>query len=150
MIGLNSLLEPDTRSITTPAGVFQVHPECSFIACSNSNGRQQSRQYTGTTRTDDSLLDRLIPPFFMDYDPKAEKQIIKALVDDGTALTLVNALQEFRRQIKTNQIPFDPSTRRLIGTCKLIKAGFKTGEAFKLSFMATLSPAELSKIHLSL
>lgn len=149
LLGLNSLLEPDTRNITTPAGLFKVSPECSFIACSNSNGRQQQRQYTGTTRTDDSLLDRLIPPFYMDYDPKAEKAIIKKLVDDGTALTLIDTLDRFRHQIKTNQIPFDPSTRRLIGTCKLIKAGFKPMEAFKLSFMATLSTAELSKIHIN-
>jgi len=148
LLGLNSLLEPDTRNITTPAGVFKVHPETSFIACSNSNGRQQARQYTGTTRTDDSLLDRLIPPFFMDYDPKAEKQIIKALVDDATAQALTETLERFRKQIIQNQIPFDPSTRRLIGTCKLIKAGFKRAEAFKLSFTATLSPAELDKIQL--
>jgi len=148
LLGLNSPLEPDTRNITTPAGVFKVHPETSFIACSNSNGRQQARQYTGTTRTDDSLLDRLIPPFFMDYDPKAEKQIIKALVDDGTARTLTETLERFRKQIINNQIPFDPSTRRLIGTCKLIKAGFKTMDAFKLCFTATFSPAELDKIQL--
>jgi MoxR-like ATPase len=44
--GLNALLEPCTRSIMTPAGAFQVHSECRFIACSNSNGRQQSRHPT--------------------------------------------------------------------------------------------------------
>lgn len=148
LLGLNSLLEPDTRNITTPAGTFEVNPETSFIACSNSNGRQQARQYTGTTRTDDSLLDRLIPPFFMDYDPKAEKKIIAGLIDADTARTLTTLLELFRRQIRENQIAFDPSTRRLIGTCKLIKAGFETMAAFKMSFMATLSEAELSKIQI--
>lgn len=148
LLGLNSLLEPDTRNITTPAGVIEVNHGCSFIACSNSNGRQQTRQYTGTTRTDDSLLDRLIPPFYMDYDPQAERKIIKRLIDDETARTLTDTLESFRAQIKRNQIPFDPSTRRLIGACKLVKAGFKPMEAFKLSFMATLSPAELQKINI--
>lgn len=148
LLGLNSLLEPDTRNISTPAGLFNVNPQCSFIACSNSNGRQQMRQYTGTTRTDDSLLDRLIPPFFMNYDPKAEKAIIKNLVDDSAAETLTATLEKFRRMIRENQIPFDPSTRRLIGACKLVKAGFPAMDAFKMSFTATLSPSELSKIHL--
>lgn len=108
LLGLNSLLEPDTRNITTPAGVFKVNPETSFIACSNSNGRQQARQYTGTTRTDDSLLDRLIPPFFMDYDPKAEKQIIKALVDHTTIQEELN----FQRRMKYVSIDGGPPVRR--------------------------------------
>lgn len=90
----------------------------------------------------------MIPPFFMDYEPTTEKAIIKNLIDEATARTLTETLEKFRRQVKAMEIPFDPSTRRLIGACKLIKAGFKTMEAFKLSFTATLSAAELSKIQL--
>lgn len=147
-IGLNSILEPNTRRIQTPAGLFEVHPESRFIACSNANGRQQSRQYTGTTRSDDSLLDRLIPPFFMDYDTEAEKAIIKNLVDDSTADSLTRKLSTFRKQIKDTGTPFDPSTRRLIAACQLVKAGFNTTEAFRLAFMASLSQAELAGIRL--
>ncbi len=147
-IGLNSLLEPDTKAIMTPAGLIRVNPACKILAASNSNGRQQNRQYTATTRNDDSLLDRLIPPFFMDYDTHAERKIIKPLVSETAAQELTRKLDSLRSQIKTHQIPFDPSTRRLIGACKLVKAGFNPQEAFKMAFMATLSPAELAKIQL--
>jgi MoxR-like ATPase len=146
LLGLNSILEADTRSISTPIGVIKVHPECLFIAAANSNGRQQSRQYTGAVRSDDSLLDRLIPPFYMDYDERVEEKIAKRMVDEMTATHLVGTLQRFRKLVKENGVPFDPSTRRLIGACKLVNAGFETAEAFRMSFMETLSQAEAAKV----
>ena len=146
LLGLNSILEADTRSISTPIGVIKVHPECLFIAAANSNGRQQSRQYTGAVRSDDSLLDRLIPPFYMDYDERVEEKIAKRMVDEMTAIHLMGTLQRFRKLVKENGVPFDPSTRRLIGACKLVNAGFETAEAFRMSFMETLSQAEVAKV----
>ena len=80
---------------------------------------------------------------FVFIDGKLHNVII-----DDTARTLTTLLELFRRQVRENQISFDPSTRRLIGACKLIKAGFETMAAFKLSFTATLSPAELDKIQI--
>ena len=147
LLGLNSLLESDSRSISTPIGTIKVHPECSFIAAANSNGRQQSRQYTGAVRSDDSLLDRLIPPFNMGYDERAESTIVRKLVDDTTASLLLGTLSRLRGLVKEKGVAFDPSTRRLIGACKMVNAGFETKEAFNLSFLSTLSQAELSQVN---
>lgn len=146
VMGLNSLLEPDSREIQTPAGIIKVHESCTFVAAANTTGRAISRQYTGAQRSDDSLIDRFTH-LAMDYDPKAEKSILKAMDLNGDAGQLQDKIGKLRKKIKENNIPFDPSTRRLINAARLVRdAEFTADEAFDMAFLNSLSEAEKGKV----
>ncbi|MFP3869033.1 MAG: AAA family ATPase [Desulfobacteraceae bacterium] len=146
LLGLNSLLEPGCRAIETPGGRFEVHPDCRFIAAANSAGRSVNRQYTGVQRADDSLLDRFLA-VNMDYDPRVEAAIL-AKMDLGSDERgfLIQGLTALRHKVEANNIPFDPSTRRLINAAKAFKAGLNLNRAFELAFLSTLSKAERARL----
>jgi hypothetical protein len=145
-LGLNSLLEPDSRSILTPIGKIKVHEGCRFVAAANTVGRSVSRQYTGAQRADDSLLDRfmVIP---MGYDLEVEASILKKLgVNGKVAGYLLESLGGLRRQIAEANTPFDASTRRLISAARAYLAGIPKERAFEIAFLNSLSKAERSRL----
>jgi nitric oxide reductase NorQ protein len=144
LLGLNAILETNSRSILTPMGKINVHPDCKFVACANTIGRSSSRQYTGAQRTDDSLLDRFVT-LAMDYDPILEKSIIKEH-SNGATDTLIAKIARFRMTLKENNIQFDASTRRLIAAAKLCGAGFEVNSAWDMAFMNNLSENERAKV----
>jgi len=147
-IGLNSLLEPDTRSITTPIGQINVHEDCRFVGAANTVGRSVSRQYTGATRCDDSLLDRFLT-VPMDYSTKVESKILsRALPETGDRKWFKSTIKSLRSQVKQHNIPFDPSTRRLINSVKAFGCGVTRERAFEVAFLSGMSTAERGKINL--
>lgn len=148
LLGLNSLLEPDSRSILTPIGEIKVHKDCHFVACANTMGRSKDRQYKGAQRTDDSLLDRFAA-VKMDYNGTVERQIIEKMgVDNGDNEVefLISQLANLRNGVKLHNIPFDPSTRRLITAGKSILSGLDKEQAFAVAFTNSLSKIERGKI----
>ncbi len=145
--GINAITEPNSRSWLSPNGRVKVHEGVKFIACDNTSGRQINRQYTGSQRQDDSTLDRFPLTFHMNYDPTVEKQIVKAFgIKSADSIKLLKKLENLRAKVKELDIPFDPSTRRLIACCRAIKVGFTLDRAFELSFLTSLSKAERQKI----
>jgi MoxR-like ATPase len=146
LLGVNSMLEPNSRKILTPIGEIAVHDECRFIGAANTSGRTISRQYTGAQRSDDSLLDRFVQEN-VDYEPKTERKILEKLgVEMTTAELLAEKLRDLREKIKSSNIPFDASTRRLISAARIKLSGIDTQRAFSLAFLNGLSKAERAKV----
>jgi len=149
-LGLNSLLEKDTRRFLSPIGEIKVHSECSFIAASNTTGREtRNRQYTGAQRADDSLLDRFSAVYHMDYNSEVESHLVYNILNnelEHAGMLLLDMLTKLRESIKVYAIPFDPSTRRLINAANLVLLGNHPREAFELSFLNSLTHTERSKI----
>lgn len=145
LLGLNSILEASDRKITTPKGVIEVHPECFLMATANTNGRSISAQFTGAQRADDSLNDRFCA-VHMGYDPEVEEKILEGVKDSEVRKYISGRLALLRHNCRTNNISFDPSTRRLISCLKCLKAGLSAEEAFETAFLAHLSKAERQRV----
>jgi len=148
LLGLNSVLEKNTRNIQTPIGKIDVHSECVICGSANVSGRDEyDAQYSGTKKQDDSLLDRFIS-IKLDYDINVENQLlIKAKLPKDAIAYLISHLARLRKRIAEFNIPFDASTRRLITAKELIlDCGFSKERAFELSFLSTLSTNERSQV----
>lgn len=147
LLGLNSLLEPSTRSIQTPIGEIKVHPECRIMAAANTLGRQAShRQYTGAQRADDSLLDRFLVQV-VGYEPQVEGKILIGMglkAEEASALQVI--VGTLRDKVKVNQVAFDVSTRRIIQAAKLILMGIKRDEAVALAITNSLTETERARV----
>lgn len=148
LIGFNSLTEPGQRFINTPAGRLEVHPECRFIATANNKGRSQSRSYIAAQVQDGSILDRFGVKLDVDYDATVEKKLAESLIDASTADKILKLLANLRTALKTAEINFDPSTRRLLLCCQQIKAGIVPSVAFETTFLTSLSHAERKTINM--
>ncbi len=152
LAGLNGLLEPNTRCIQTPGGVFKLHPECSIIATSNINGRSPSPKYTGQNKTDESLLDRFWI-IHMEYDREVEKKMGER-VPDG--MKLVEAVWRLRDQCKSLGVEVNISTRRLNLGLKAMAQGLfrdKDGELMlnelmQFLFLNSMTTAELNRLEI--
>lgn len=147
LLGLNPLLEPSTRSIQTPIGEIKVHPDCRIMAAANTLGRQAShRQYTGAQRADDSLLDRfLVQP--CGYDPEVEEKILAGMGLNGKDRPkLQGTVGSLRDKVKTNQIAFDVSTRRIIQAARLIISGVPLDDAVALAITNSLTETEKARV----
>ncbi len=147
LIGLNGLLESNTRKIETKGGLVAMHPQARVIATTNVDGRNMDRNYVGAGRVDGSSLDRFIT-YKHDYSALVEKNILNNLVkldrDDVTAW-----FKTLRKEVQLSNISFDVSTRRLQTCVELINgAGLDTVTAFQASFLGQLSTTELKKIGL--
>lgn len=145
LLGLNSILETSDRKILTPKGVIEAHPECYLMATANTNGRSISAQFTGAQRADDSLNDRFCA-VHMDYDEEVEARILEGVKDKKVRVYLSGRLSLLRRNCRSNNISFDPSTRRLISCLKCLKSGLSAEEAFEVSFLSHLSKAERMRV----
>jgi len=147
LLGLNSLLETDSRCIMTPMGMVYVHPDCWITACSNTNGRSISAQFTGAQRADDSLNDRFTA-MSMTYSDAVEDKILDR-IQDGPAKSYVrNNLRQLREKVRMNNITFDPSTRRLLTCLRSLSGGVPVEIAFANAFLNHLSVAERGKVGL--
>jgi hypothetical protein len=143
LIGLNSLLETDSRSFLSPIGEIKVHKDCRFIACANTLGRTKDNKHRGAQRADDSLLDRFCV-VHMSYDTEVEKTILKKLgMKNGD---LLKKVADLREKLKVNQINFEASTRRLITCARLTISGLLPEKAFEMAFLNSLSKAERSRV----
>ena len=146
LLGLNGILEPSTRVFRSPTGIIKVAKSTYFTACSNTVGRNVSRQYTGANRTDDSLLDRFVT-IPMEYDLNVERLLVESLISNQlVAAFFQKSLSRLRASIRTNNIPFDPSTRRLINCCEIYNSGLSRHSAFEYAFLSTLSANERTRV----
>jgi hypothetical protein len=154
LAGLNGLLEPSTRCIQTPGGMFKLHPECSIIATSNINGRSPSPKYTGQNKTDESLLDRFWV-VYMDYDKEVERKLGEQ-VPDG--MRLVNAVWELRAKCRSLGVEFNVSTRRLnLGLKAMAQGLFRDSngnlmldELMKFLFYNNMTVAERNRLGITI
>jgi len=147
LLGLNGILEPDTRALETEAGQIKVDSGCSIAATANITGRSVSRQYTGAQRSDDSLLDRFtaIP---CKYDERVEAKILLRIKSKVARKFFRDSLKVLRAKVRENNIPFDPSTRRLCKVARSLELGLSKEQAFEYNFLSTLSTGERAKVGL--
>jgi len=143
LIGLNSLLETDSRSFLSPIGEIKVHENCRFIACANTLGRTKDTKHLGAQRADDSLLDRFCV-VHMNYDTNVEKTILEKLGIKSDEL--LKRTSNLRDKLRTNQINFEASTRRLITCARLMISGLGFEKAFEMAFLNSLSKTERSMV----
>lgn len=143
--GLNSVLEPDDRSILTPIGKIDRNEKNYVVATANANGRSLSNKYTAVNVADTALLDRFVE-FPMDYNVDVENTMLLDIGDAEVESYFRENLDKLRAAIKANNIFFDASTRRLKRAINLYKNAFNTKEeAFRRCFLVSLSDAEKSK-----
>jgi len=144
--GLNSLTEKDTRCIETPNGRITCHKDAVICAAANTTGRHFSNMYTGTKRQDESMLNRFVQ-MRMDYDVNVERKILEGMkLDKSDIKAVTEELDELRKKVRQNMIPYDPSTRALINCAQLILMGFKGERAFEIAFLNPLSDAERARV----
>jgi MoxR-like ATPase len=139
-LALNSILEKSQRYMNTPLGEIKVHPTCTIVATSNTNGREISDMYTGTKRQDESLIKRFVQ-YNMDYDLGIEDKIMGCLLDEEKDYISRN-LKQLRYKIKEGQLSYDASTRQVCQTIELIAGGIDYKRAYWLAFMSPLSESE--------
>jgi len=143
--GLNSVLEPDDRSILTPIGKIERHENNYVLATANANGRSLSNKYTAVNVADTALLDRFVE-FPMDYNVDIENVMLLAIGDTEVESYFRDNLDKLRAGIKANNIFFDASTRRLKRAINLyLNAFVAKDEAFERCFLVSLSNAERTK-----
>lgn len=145
--GLNGLLEPSTRAISTPGGIVEMHPDCHLVATANTNGRSLSNMYTGVNIQDFSLLDRFVE-IRMGYNTGVEDKLLERLEDPGTEEWIRSRLKTLRDKIEENNIQFEASTRKLLTCIKMVVGGLGAEMAFELSFLNQLSKSERIKVGL--
>lgn len=82
IITLNSFTSVDTNtSYTFPAGVQVMrHPNFRIIAAGNTDGSGANEDFSARDKIDESLMQRLTP-FYINYDNKIEKEILKNYPD---------------------------------------------------------------------
>lgn len=143
--GLNSVLEPDDRSILTPIGKIDRNKHNYVVATANANGRSLSNKYTAVNVADTALLDRFVE-FPMDYNRDVENVMLLKIGDDEVEKYFRENLDKLRNGIKANNIFFDASTRRLKRAINLYINAYNTKEeAFRRCFLVSLSDAEKVK-----
>ncbi len=147
LIGLNGLFEPNNRTVNTKGGLVTMHKDHILMLASNINGRNIDRNHVGAGRVDGSSLDRVVT-YPCDYSHKAEKQLANAL-PKIQRLTILHWLSELRKGVKTNNIAFAPSTRRLVSCISLMQGNLPPDVAFTASFLGQLSATEIKKIGLN-
>jgi len=143
LIGLNSLLEPNSRQIQTPAGLYKMHPDCRVIATSNINGRLTDMIHAGQQQADSSLVSRFVS-VRMGYDDTAEQQIAESAGAKG--MSLLSLFKKVRNAMEHYSIQFELGTRQLIYGIKLLGAGLKEDEVADLLIWNLLSESEKSRI----
>ena len=144
LIGLNGLFEPSCRTIETRAGKIELHPDCKVIMAANSDGRNLERNYAGAKRVDGSTLDRFVT-FKIDYSKRVEREILKTLPKVFREYVGSN-FKMLRQNVKSNNVLFDVSTRRLNTCVKLVAAGMKPDQAFEAALLGQLSTVERKKV----
>jgi MoxR-like ATPase len=143
LLGLNSLLEPSSREIMTPAGRIAVHAECCFVAAANTNGRGNSRQYTGAGRADDSTLSRFSAKVKVNVDPLVESNLIAHSSLERKDKTWVKEkITSLRQALTLHNIPFDLGTRELISLLNIMATGIDREIALDLAILNSLSVTE--------
>jgi len=145
LMGLNGLFEPNTREIEIKGhGKIKFHDDSKVIACTNTDGRNNSRTHVGAKRVDGSSLDRFVT-FNHTYSSKVERNILNTL-PKLIRTDVAQWLKDLRKQLKVSNIEFDPSTRRLQSCVNLIAGNLPHDVAFTAAFLGQLSPTELKKI----
>jgi hypothetical protein len=132
-MGLNGLLERRTREVSTKAGAVKRHADNWIICTGNTNGLSEDRKYIGAQLQDGSNVDRT-PTVNMGYEQVVEIGILTAMeVPDETIATMIDRIDHMRRACNQLQIPFDPSTRRLVTCAELFLSGMELDDAFEVA-----------------
>jgi MoxR-like ATPase len=150
LLGLNGLLESGQRSIDTPTGTVERHPDNLIILTANTAGRQESRAYRGAQAQDASTLSRVLI-FRTAYDPAVELEIAKAhgltAKDAGWLCDQVKALRD---ALGRAQVAHDVTPRAITQAARLIGAGLTRERAARLALLGPLEPSEVAKVQGSL
>ena len=132
-MGLNGLLERATREVSTKAGPVKRHADNWIICTGNTNGLSEDRKYVGAQLQDGSNVDRT-PTINMSYEYDVESGILKSMgVKDGDRVEMLERMDHMRRACNQTQIPFDPSTRRLVTCAELYISGMTMDLAFEIA-----------------
>lgn len=132
-MGLNGLQERRTREVSTKAGPVFRSKDNWLILTGNTNGMNEDRKYIGAQLQDGSNVDRT-PTINMGYERAVEDGILKSMgISDDDRATMLDRIDHMRRACSQTQIPFDPSTRRLVTCAELYLSGMTMDLAFEIA-----------------
>ncbi len=111
---VNSALANGHLTLPGDAGVLTKSPNFYAIACMNTYGHGQSREYVGRAQLDAAFLDRFVGATLpVDYDPTLEAK----LCPETEIRNAVLAIRQKTRDLKLRRVV---STRALIAARKLV------------------------------
>ena len=119
---LNSLLDDERILILSSKDGEIIVPHPNFRLIATMNPTEQG--YAGTQEVNEALRDRFHVTFYIDYNDKVEKKILKSMGIDGEKINDIMALTKKLREayVKAEIItPF--STRSVINFAELILSG---------------------------
>lgn len=146
LLGLNGLLESGQRSIDTPTGTVERHPENVLVLTANTAGRQESRIYRGAQAQDASTLSRVLV-FRTNYEPTVETGMARAAgLSAKDADWLVSQVKALREALGRAQVAHDVTPRSITQAARLIGAGLSRERAARLALLGPLEPSEIAKV----
>jgi len=131
---LNPLFEGDW--LYNPATSERLlRPETLFALCAgNSNLQGPTQEYRASQPQDGSVISRFATAIFhMDYDPTMERRIL----DPRVSAWLISC----REKLSNKGIPCEVSTRLGIRLTQELKAGYRTWDELKATWLSAQNPA---------
>jgi len=119
---LNSLLDDERILILSSKDGEVIVPHQNFRLVATMNPTEQG--YAGTQEVNEALRDRFHVTFYIDYNEKVEKKILKSMGIDGEKIDDVMALTKKLREAYTKAEIITPfSTRSVINFAELMLSG---------------------------
>lgn len=127
LVKLNTMLA--NRVIPTPNGVVTQNENTYIVGTANTYGTGGNSMYVGRSRLDAATLDRWkMATIFVDYDTKLEAGIRARVLDPKQSVELECVTRTIRDAIGANQWKQICSTRFVIDSCNMMKAGYKINQ----------------------
>jgi len=127
LVKLNTMLA--NRVIPTPNGVVTQNENTYIVGTANTYGTGGNSMYVGRSRLDAATLDRWkMATIFVDYDTKLEAGIRVRELDPKQSMELECVTRTIRNAIGANKWKQICSTRFVIDSCNMMKAGYKINQ----------------------
>lgn len=127
LVKLNTMLA--NRVIPTPNGVVTQNENTYIVGTANTYGTGGNSMYVGRSRLDAATLDRWkMATIFVDYDTKLEAGIRARELDPKQSVELECVTRTIRDAIDANKWKQICSTRFVIDSCNMMKAGYKINQ----------------------
>jgi cobaltochelatase CobS len=130
-------------SMSTPAGMVQMHADCIIVAGANTYGNGATPEYVGRNKLDLATLKRFYR-LTWNYDESIEASIAGA--ESAEEIAIVQQIQEMRATAKRLELRVAITPRDSKYAVKLLRAGMSKDRIFQGLIFADLDASTITKI----
>jgi cobaltochelatase CobS len=130
-------------SMSTPAGMVQMHADCIIVAGANTYGNGATPEYVGRNKLDLATLKRFYR-LTWNYDESIEASIAGA--ESAEEVAIVQQIQEMRATAKRLELRVAITPRDSKYAVKLLRAGMSKDRIFQGLIFADLDASTITKI----